>query len=91
MQQSGGSSSAATVYLNVYDLVEQNNLTTACYWCGVGIFHSGVEVYGVSSRAEQQAARLFARVLRSTQQAPCPAAPDEFFGAAAGGIRLWRT
>ncbi|GAB4820977.1 hypothetical protein N2152v2_008023 [Parachlorella kessleri] len=37
-------SSATTVYLNVYDLIEQNHWT---YWCGVGIFHSGVEVYGV--------------------------------------------
>lgn len=35
---------AGTIYLNVYDLVEQNDWT---YWCGVGIFHSGVEVYGV--------------------------------------------
>ena len=32
------------VYLNIYDLSDQNNWT---YWCGVGIFHSGLEVYGV--------------------------------------------
>ena len=32
------------VLLNVYDLVEQNNWT---HWAGVGIYHSGVEVYGV--------------------------------------------
>ncbi|KAG2494192.1 hypothetical protein HYH03_007550 [Edaphochlamys debaryana] len=34
----------APVTLNIYDLAPQNNWT---YWCGVGIFHSGVEVYGV--------------------------------------------
>eukprot|EP00891_Asterochloris_glomerata_P001592 jgi/Astpho2/1592/e_gw1.00028.75.1_t len=32
----------APVILNVYDLSDQNSWT---YWCGVGIFHSGVEVY----------------------------------------------
>jgi hypothetical protein len=32
------------VYLNVYDLVEQNSYM---YWAGVGIYHSGVEIYGV--------------------------------------------
>ncbi|KAG7672615.1 hypothetical protein Ndes2526B_g08857 [Nannochloris sp. 'desiccata'] len=32
------------VYLNVYDLVEQNNYM---HWAGVGIYHSGVEIYGV--------------------------------------------
>ncbi|KAL6779866.1 DESI3 [Auxenochlorella protothecoides x Auxenochlorella symbiontica] len=35
---------SSAVYLNVYDLIEHNDWT---YWCGVGIFHSGVEVYGV--------------------------------------------
>ncbi|GIL72375.1 hypothetical protein Vretimale_4154 [Volvox reticuliferus] len=34
----------APVVLNIYDLAPQNSWT---YWCGVGIFHSGVEVYGV--------------------------------------------
>lgn len=32
------------MYLNIYDLSDQNSWT---YWCGVGIFHSGLEVYGV--------------------------------------------
>lgn len=32
------------VILNVYDLIEHNDWT---YWCGVGVFHSGVEVFGV--------------------------------------------
>lgn len=34
----------APVTINVYDLAPHNTWT---YWCGVGIFHSGVEVYGV--------------------------------------------
>lgn len=42
-QRSGVSSKERFVYLNVYDLSEQNNVL---YWCGVGIYHSGVEVYG---------------------------------------------
>ncbi|KAI3428737.1 hypothetical protein D9Q98_007560 [Chlorella vulgaris] len=37
-----GSSSGSAVRLNVYDLLQQNDWT---YWCGVGVFHSGVEVY----------------------------------------------
>jgi hypothetical protein len=32
------------VRLNVYDLSPQNQYT---YWAGVGIFHTGVEVYGI--------------------------------------------
>ena len=32
------------VVLNIYDLSPQNKYT---YQCGLGIFHSGVEVYGV--------------------------------------------
>lgn len=41
MQPSTGS----RVYLNVYDLTTQMNSWT--YWCGVGVFHAGVEVYGI--------------------------------------------
>lgn len=32
------------VVLNVYDLSEQNSWS---YWCGIGIFHSGIQVYDV--------------------------------------------
>ena len=32
-----------TVFLNVYDLSEQNDYL---YWCGFGVFHTGVEVFG---------------------------------------------
>eukprot|EP01026_Neomeris_dumetosa_P025808 TRINITY_DN2118_c0_g1_i6.p2 TRINITY_DN2118_c0_g1~~TRINITY_DN2118_c0_g1_i6.p2 ORF type:complete len:198 (-),score=22.20 TRINITY_DN2118_c0_g1_i6:852-1445(-) len=32
------------VRLNVYDLSEQNGFL---YWCGLGVYHSGVEVYGM--------------------------------------------
>ncbi|KAF3435617.1 hypothetical protein FNV43_RR22708 [Rhamnella rubrinervis] len=38
------SSGNTPVYLNVYDLTSANGYV---YWAGVGIFHSGVEVYGV--------------------------------------------
>ncbi|CAA7397324.1 unnamed protein product [Spirodela intermedia] len=31
------------VILNVYDLTTWNNYS---YWCGLGIFHSGIEVHG---------------------------------------------
>ncbi|CAD7704471.1 unnamed protein product [Ostreobium quekettii] len=34
----------ASVRLNVYDLSEQNYVL---YWMGFGVFHTGVEVYGV--------------------------------------------
>lgn len=45
---SGGAPShggGAGVFLNVYDLTTQMNSWT--YWCGVGVFHAGVEVYGI--------------------------------------------
>jgi hypothetical protein len=35
----------APVILNVYDLTTQMNSWT--YWCGVGVFHAGVEVHGI--------------------------------------------
>lgn len=41
----GAQPSGAQVYLNVYDLTTQMNSWT--YWCGVGVFHAGVEVYGI--------------------------------------------
>jgi len=41
---SSNSSSPAQLYLNVYDLTPLNNYM---YWFGVGIFHSGIEAYGV--------------------------------------------
>ncbi|XP_008795626.1 deSI-like protein At4g17486 [Phoenix dactylifera] len=34
----------APVYLNVYDLTPMNGYV---YWAGLGIYHTGVEVYGV--------------------------------------------
>lgn len=36
--------SPRTVKLNVYDLSEQNNFL---YWLGCGVFHTGVEIFGV--------------------------------------------
>ena len=37
-------SSLSVVKLNVYDLSEQNYLL---YWMGFGVFHTGVEVFGI--------------------------------------------
>lgn len=34
-----------SVFINVYDLTPAQNSWT--YWCGVGVFHAGVECYGV--------------------------------------------
>lgn len=39
-----GSCIGAPVLLNVYDLTPFNNYF---YWCGLGIFHSGIEVHGL--------------------------------------------
>ncbi|PKU67069.1 deSI-like protein At4g17486 [Dendrobium catenatum] len=38
------SSNGVPVILNVYDLTPLNNYL---YWCGLGIFHSGIEVHGL--------------------------------------------
>lgn len=43
MGRSDNSKSQDWVYLNVYDLSEQNNFL---YWCGFGVYHTGVEVFG---------------------------------------------
>lgn len=45
MQSSSTAAVMAPVTLNVYDLTTQMNSWT--YWCGVGVFHAGVEVYGI--------------------------------------------
>ncbi|XP_028551918.1 deSI-like protein At4g17486 isoform X1 [Dendrobium catenatum] len=44
VRSAGQTSGNAPVYLNVYDLTPLNGYV---YWAGLGIFHSGVEVYGV--------------------------------------------
>ncbi|KAJ6927181.1 deSI-like protein [Populus alba x Populus x berolinensis] len=43
-KSSGYSPGNTPVYLNVYDLTDINGYA---YWAGFGIYHSGVEVYGV--------------------------------------------
>ncbi|XP_017636235.1 deSI-like protein At4g17486 isoform X1 [Gossypium arboreum] len=43
-RQSNGGSNGALLYLNVYDLTPMNNYL---FWFGLGIFHSGIEVYGL--------------------------------------------
>lgn len=60
---------ACKVVLNIYDLSDQNNLL---YWCGVGIFHTGVEVHGVEyayGGHEYDASGIFAT---SPKDAPGP-------------------
>ncbi|XP_028766466.1 deSI-like protein At4g17486 isoform X2 [Neltuma alba] len=37
-------SGSVPVYLNVYDLTPINGYA---YWCGLGVYHSGVQVHGV--------------------------------------------
>jgi len=44
VKSAGYSPGNAPVYLNVYDLTPMNGYV---YWAGLGIFHSGVEVYGI--------------------------------------------
>eukprot|EP00897_Mesotaenium_endlicherianum_P000738 jgi/Mesen1/10665/ME000009S10453 len=41
--QVGVARSQENVYVNVYDLTSYNDYM---YWCGLGIFHSGLEVHG---------------------------------------------
>ncbi|MBA0621551.1 hypothetical protein Godav_007163 [Gossypium davidsonii] len=43
-RQINGGSNGALLYLNVYDLTPMNNYL---FWFGLGIFHSGIEVYGL--------------------------------------------
>ncbi|CAJ2674228.1 hypothetical protein L195_g019770 [Trifolium pratense] len=44
VKSAGNKPGNTPVYLNVYDLTNVNGYM---YWAGVGIFHTGVEVYGV--------------------------------------------
>ncbi|KAI4295556.1 hypothetical protein L6164_035591 [Bauhinia variegata] len=44
VKSAGASPGNTPVYLNVYDLTPVNGYM---YWAGLGIFHSGIEVYGV--------------------------------------------
>ncbi|XWS39829.1 hypothetical protein CRYUN_Cryun18bG0088100 [Craigia yunnanensis] len=44
VKSAGCSPGNASVYLNMYDLT---NVNSYVYWAGLGIFQTGVEVYGV--------------------------------------------
>ncbi len=57
------------VYLNIYDLSESNDLLL---WCGLGIFHSGIQVHGVEfayGGHDYEASGIFAT---SPKDAPGP-------------------
>lgn len=43
--RNGDESDHTLLYLNVYDLTPVNNYV---YWCGFGIFHSGIEGMQIS-------------------------------------------
>lgn len=57
------------VYLNIYDLSDSNDLLL---WCGLGIFHSGIQVHGVEfayGGHDYEASGIFAT---SPKDAPGP-------------------
>lgn len=59
------------VYLNIYDLSDSNDMLL---WCGLGIFHSGIQVHGVEfayGGHDYEASGIFAT---SPKDAPGPGA-----------------